>query len=208
MTFEYSVCIRETAQNYPYNVEAKSAWGTSSVWGPLFRKKSTYLESWSVGYGHLVYLSITWKINPFTLWCRSTYVLNSRFKVFVRLNRAHSFFFPKLPCRIRYVIIVMMIMLTIIIYKSVVSLDSLLKNLFRNKTFVQRCYCSQISKDEVAKIVAGFENESLLTSGGVTIAGARYIYLSGTDRIIRAKLGKVGVHCMKTQQGEFTPLLY
>jgi len=58
----------------------------------------------------------------------------------------------------------------------------------------------EISKDEVAKIVAGFENESLLTSGGVTIAGTRYIYLSGTERIIRAKLGKVGVHCMKTQQ--------
>uniref|UniRef100_A0A1E1WMM2 Profilin n=1 Tax=Pectinophora gossypiella TaxID=13191 RepID=A0A1E1WMM2_PECGO len=57
-----------------------------------------------------------------------------------------------------------------------------------------------ISKDEVGKIVAGFENESLLTSGGVTIAGTRYIYLSGTNRIIRAKLGKVGVHCMKTQQ--------
>ncbi|XP_050670250.1 profilin [Leptidea sinapis] len=57
-----------------------------------------------------------------------------------------------------------------------------------------------VSKDEVAKIVAGFENESLLTSGGVTIAGTRYIYLSGTDRIIRAKLGKVGVHCMKTGQ--------
>ncbi|XP_013188823.1 profilin [Amyelois transitella] len=58
----------------------------------------------------------------------------------------------------------------------------------------------EISKDEVAKIVAGFENESLLTSGGVTIAGSRYIYLSGSDRIVRAKLGKVGVHCMKTQQ--------
>ncbi|CAH0725949.1 unnamed protein product, partial [Brenthis ino] len=28
-----------------------------------------------------------------------------------------------------------------------------------------------ISKDEVGKIVAGFENESILTSGGVTIAG-------------------------------------
>ncbi|XP_073941931.1 profilin chickadee [Choristoneura fumiferana] len=58
----------------------------------------------------------------------------------------------------------------------------------------------EISKEEIAKIVAGFENESLLTSGGVTIAGTRYIYLSGTDRIIRAKLGKVGVHCMKTTQ--------
>ncbi|PZC82462.1 profilin [Helicoverpa armigera] len=58
----------------------------------------------------------------------------------------------------------------------------------------------EISKDEVAKMVAGFDNESLLTSGGLTIAGTRYIYLSGSDRIIRAKLGKVGVHCMKTQQ--------
>lgn len=87
-------------------------------------------------------------------------------------------------------------------------MDVLLNNMFRNKPFVQRCHCSQISKDEVAKIVAGFENESLLTSGGVTISGARYIYLSGTDRIIRAKLGKVGVHCMKTQQGEFAPGLY
>ncbi|CAB3230914.1 unnamed protein product [Arctia plantaginis] len=58
----------------------------------------------------------------------------------------------------------------------------------------------EILKEEVAKIVAGFDNESLLTSGGLTIAGTRYIYLSGTDRIIRAKLGKVGVHCMKTQQ--------
>lgn len=80
--------------------------------------------------------------------------------------------------------------------------------MLRNKAFIQRCHCSQISKDEVAKIVAGFENESLLTSGGVTIAGARYIYLSGTDRIIRAKLGKVGVHCMKTQQGEIAPVFY
>ncbi|KAL4712955.1 hypothetical protein ACJJTC_012025 [Scirpophaga incertulas] len=58
----------------------------------------------------------------------------------------------------------------------------------------------EISKDEVTKIVAGFENESLLTSGGVTIAGNRYIYLSGTENIIRAKLNRVGVHCMKTKQ--------
>lgn len=36
----------------------------------------------------------------------------------------------------------------------------------------------------------------------MTLAGQRYIYLSGTDRVIRAKFGKVGVHCMKTQQGE------
>jgi Profilin len=60
----------------------------------------------------------------------------------------------------------------------------------------------QVSKEELAKLVAGFEKTDLLTSGGVTLAGQRYIYLSGTDRVIRAKFGKVGVHCMKTTQGE------
>lgn len=62
----------------------------------------------------------------------------------------------------------------------------------------------QVSKDELAKLVLGFDKQEILTSGGVTLAGQRYIYLSGTDRVIRAKLGKVGVHCMKTQQGEQT----
>lgn len=59
-----------------------------------------------------------------------------------------------------------------------------------------------MSKEELAKLVQGFDKQEILTSGGVTLAGQRYIYLSGTDRVIRAKLGKVGVHCMKTQQGE------
>lgn len=60
----------------------------------------------------------------------------------------------------------------------------------------------QVSKEELAKLVLGFEKTDLLTSGGVTLAGQRYIYLSGTDRVIRAKFGKTGVHCMKTQQGK------
>lgn len=58
----------------------------------------------------------------------------------------------------------------------------------------------EVSKEELAKIVLGFDKQEILTSGGVTLAGQRYIYLSGTDRVIRAKLGKVGVHCMKTTQ--------
>lgn len=58
-----------------------------------------------------------------------------------------------------------------------------------------------MSKEEIAKLVQGFEKQDILTSSGVTLAGSRYIYLSGTDRVVRAKLGKVGVHCMKTQQG-------
>jgi hypothetical protein len=60
----------------------------------------------------------------------------------------------------------------------------------------------QVSKEELAKLVQGFEKQDILTSSGVTLAGNRYIYLSGTERVIRAKLGKVGVHCMKTTQGE------
>lgn len=62
----------------------------------------------------------------------------------------------------------------------------------------------QVTKEELAKLVQGFEKQDILTSSGVTLAGNRYIYLSGTDRVVRAKLGKVGVHCMKTQQGEYS----
>jgi Profilin. len=66
----------------------------------------------------------------------------------------------------------------------------------------------QLSKDELGKLVQGFEKQDILTSSGVTLAGNRYIYLSGTDKVIRAKLGKVGVHCMKTQQGECEAALF
>lgn len=59
----------------------------------------------------------------------------------------------------------------------------------------------QVSKEELAKLVQGFEKQDILQSSGVTLAGTRYIYLSGTERVIRAKLNKVGVHCMKTGQG-------
>ncbi|XP_046402750.1 profilin [Ischnura elegans] len=58
----------------------------------------------------------------------------------------------------------------------------------------------ELGKEELTKLVQGFEKQDLLTSSGVTLSGTRYIYLSGTDRVVRAKLGKVGVHCMKTQQ--------
>lgn len=61
----------------------------------------------------------------------------------------------------------------------------------------------QVTKDELARLVQGFEKQDLLTSSGVTLAGNRYIYLSGTDKVVRAKLGKVGVHCMKTTQGNY-----
>jgi len=58
----------------------------------------------------------------------------------------------------------------------------------------------EVTKEELAKLVLGFDKQEILTSGGVTLAGQRYIYLSGSDRVVRAKLGRNGVHCMKTQQ--------
>ncbi|EDW28240.1 GL19093 [Drosophila persimilis] len=57
-----------------------------------------------------------------------------------------------------------------------------------------------ITKEELAKLISGFDQQDILTSNGVTLAGQRYIYLSGTDRVVRAKLGRSGVHCMKTTQ--------
>ncbi|KAH8249671.1 hypothetical protein KR032_011303 [Drosophila birchii] len=57
-----------------------------------------------------------------------------------------------------------------------------------------------VTKEELSKLISGFDQQDLLTSNGVTLAGQRYIYLSGTDRVVRAKLGRSGVHCMKTTQ--------
>jgi len=57
-----------------------------------------------------------------------------------------------------------------------------------------------VTKEELAKLVQGFDKTEILTAGGLTLANQRHIYLSGTDRVVRAKLGKTGVHCMKTQQ--------
>jgi len=57
-----------------------------------------------------------------------------------------------------------------------------------------------VTPTEVLKLVQGFADPSVLTGSGLHLAGIRYIYLSGTDNVVRAKLGKVGVHCMKTKQ--------
>lgn len=57
-----------------------------------------------------------------------------------------------------------------------------------------------VTKEELSRLVSGFENQNVLAASGVTLAGSRFIYLSGTDKVIRAKLGKVGAHCVKTQQ--------
>ncbi|XP_037954664.1 profilin-like [Teleopsis dalmanni] len=57
-----------------------------------------------------------------------------------------------------------------------------------------------VTKDELSMLISGFENMNVLVNNGVNLAGQRFIYISGSDSIVRARLGKDGVHCMKTKQ--------
>ena len=36
---------------------------------------------------------------------------------------------------------------------------------------------------------------------GVTVGGTKYMFLSANDRVVRARKGQSGVHCIKTVQG-------
>jgi len=56
------------------------------------------------------------------------------------------------------------------------------------------------SQDELAKLASCFADQMPLTMSGVLIGGEKYVYLSGTDKVIRCKRGKSGIHCMRTNQ--------
>jgi len=53
---------------------------------------------------------------------------------------------------------------------------------------------------ELATLSNSFTDQSKLTQTGVVVSGEKYFYLSGTDRVIRCKKGKSGIHAMKTLQ--------
>jgi len=58
-----------------------------------------------------------------------------------------------------------------------------------------------VSPDEAKRVLAGFDNTDPLTSNGITVAGKRYIFLSAEPgKVLRAKQGKQGLHCVKTVQ--------
>ena len=48
-----------------------------------------------------------------------------------------------------------------------------------------------------------YSNIDELAMNGVTVAGTRYMFLSADERVVRAKKGTSGVHCIKTVQGKF-----
>jgi len=56
------------------------------------------------------------------------------------------------------------------------------------------------STDELNKLSSSFSDQSALTMSGLVIGGEKFIYLSGSDRVVRCKKGKSGLHAMKTQQ--------
>ncbi|KAK4305232.1 hypothetical protein Pmani_011963 [Petrolisthes manimaculis] len=51
------------------------------------------------------------------------------------------------------------------------------------------------SKDELVKLSTSFGEQSNLAMSGVHMGGEKYIYLSGTDNVIRCKKAKAGMHC-------------
>lgn len=57
-----------------------------------------------------------------------------------------------------------------------------------------------VTPEELKALISKYGDTDKLAQSGVTIAGIRYMYLSSTDRVVRAKKGTNGVHAIKTQQ--------
>jgi len=58
-----------------------------------------------------------------------------------------------------------------------------------------------VSAEELKALLGKYANTDQLAMNGVTIGGVKYMFLSATDRVVRAKKGTSGVHCIKTVQG-------
>jgi hypothetical protein len=70
------------------------------------------------------------------------------------------------------------------------------KNSLRGSDFFQ------VTPEELKALISKYGDTDKLAQSGVTIAGTRYMYLSSTDRVVRAKKGTNGVHAIKTQQSK------
>jgi len=54
--------------------------------------------------------------------------------------------------------------------------------------------------EEVRKVLGSMGDTQGLAMAGVTIGGVRYMYLSGDEKVIRARKKTAGLHIMKTVQ--------
>jgi len=57
-----------------------------------------------------------------------------------------------------------------------------------------------VTPEELKALIGKYADTSLLAQSGITVAGKKYMYLSSTDKVIRAKKGTSGVHAIKTTQ--------
>jgi len=57
-----------------------------------------------------------------------------------------------------------------------------------------------VSAAELKDIANSFGKVDVLPMKGVTVSGQKYMYLSGDERVLRAKKGTSGIHVMKTVQ--------
>ena len=72
---------------------------------------------------------------------------------------------------------------------------------FTNQLFV--CIF-QVTPEELKSLISKYADTSMLAQSGITVAGKKYMYLSSTDKVIRAKKGTSGVHAIKTTQSNYT----
>ena len=59
----------------------------------------------------------------------------------------------------------------------------------------------QVAVDELKTLLAKYSSTDQLAMSGVTIDKTKYMYLSSSDKVVRAKKGTSGCHCIKTTQG-------
>jgi len=57
-----------------------------------------------------------------------------------------------------------------------------------------------VQPSELQVIASNYSTPEHFQKNGITLAGVRYIFLSGMDRVLRAKKEKTGLHCMKTEK--------
>jgi profilin len=60
--------------------------------------------------------------------------------------------------------------------------------------------CFTVSVEELKSLLGKYSNTESLAQSGVTVAAKKYMFLSSTDRVVRARKGTSGLHCIKTVQ--------
>ena len=52
-----------------------------------------------------------------------------------------------------------------------------------------------------------YSSTDQMAMNGITVGGTKYMFLSANERVVRARKGQSGVHCIKTVQGTTAILL-